>query len=406
MSPANEPARPVSSLTAAPGRMLPHVSPPSPLADFARRVVVAVLLTLLLLLVAYVLWRGVAVLLQAFAGVLFGLFLSTLAEWLHKHSRLSYGWSLAVVVLGLFLLAGGFGWLLWNRLSREMGELIPKLHQSAAQVREYFEQYPWGRFLVEEVPTTPASAAQMVGIERAGSFVSGLASVLVTAVVILFVGGFGAAEPDQYKAGLYHLVPRRHRCRVGQTVDALAFNLRWWLLGQMLLMLLLWATTTLGLWLMGIPLALVLGLITGMFELIPYAGPWISAVPAALVALLVSPLHLLMVLGMYLGLHLMEGYLVGPMVQRKAVLLPPALTLVSQVLLWEMLGMLGLVVAAPLTVAVIVLLKMLYVEDTLGDQAIDVPGEPDDRTPAGGTGHDGVRNQGQPSASKDKLTNL
>jgi predicted PurR-regulated permease PerM len=394
MSSADEPARPMNSLTAAPGRMTTHVSPPSPLVDFARRVVVAVLLTLLLVLVAYVLWRGVAVLLQAFGGVLFGLFLSTLAEWLRKHSRLSYGWSLAVVVLGLFLLAGGFGWLLWSRLSSEIGELIPKLRQSTVQVREYLEQYPWGRFLIEEVPTTPASAAQMVGIEKAGNLVSGLASVLVTAAVILFVGGFGAAEPDQYKAGLFHLVPRRHRRRVGEAVDALAFNLRWWLLGQLLLMLLLWATTSLGLWLMGIPLALVLGLITGLFELIPYAGPWISAVPAALVALLVSPWHLTMVLGMYLGLHLMEGYLVGPLVQRKAVLLPPALTLVSQVLLWEMLGMLGLFVAAPLTVAVIVLLKMLYVEDTLGDQAVNVPGEPNGQTPTGATGHDGIRKQG------------
>jgi predicted PurR-regulated permease PerM len=65
-----------------------------------------------------------------------------------------------------------------------------------------------------------------------------------------------------------------------------------------------------------------------------------------------------------------------PLIQRRSVHLPPALTLVAQVLLGELLGILGLFIAAPLTAAAMVLLKMLYVEDTLGDEAVNVPGEP------------------------------
>jgi predicted PurR-regulated permease PerM len=230
--------------------------------------------------------------------------------------------------------------------------------------------------------------------------------IVIPAVVVLFVGVFGAAEPDQYKAGLFHLVPPRHRRRVGEAVDALVFNLRWWLMGQVCLMVILWLTTSLGLWLMGIPLALVLGLITGLFELIPYAGPWISAVPAALIALLLSPFHLLMVLGLHLGLHVMEGYLLVPLIQRKVVLLPPALTLVSQVLLGEMLGLLGLFVAAPLTVAVIVLLKMLYVADTLGDQAVDVPGESGGQSNTNGAGNGSVSTQTTQETKDRNITKM
>jgi predicted PurR-regulated permease PerM len=100
-------------------------------------------------------------------------------------------------------------------------------------------------------------------------------------------------------------------------------------------------------------------------------------VPAALIALLISPWHLVLTIGLYLGLHLLEGYVMVPLVQRRAVEVMPALTLVAQILLGKVFGILGLFVAAPLTTVAVVLLKMLYVEDTLGDQTVEVPGEPD-----------------------------
>jgi predicted PurR-regulated permease PerM len=195
----------------------------------------------------------------------------------------------------------------------------------------------------------------------------------VGAVVILFVGIFGAAEPAVYKKGLLLLVPPGYRQRMAQALEAVVFNLRWWFVGQVCLMVMMAVTTAAALWLIGIPLALTLGLITGVFELIPYIGAWLSAVPAALIALLLGPRYLIMTVALYLGLHILEGYVLVPLVQRRAVHLPPALTLVAQVLLGELLGALGLFVAAPLTVAVIVFLKMLYVEDALGDQSMEVP---------------------------------
>ena len=146
-------------------------------------------------------------------------------------------------------------------------------------------------------------------------------------------------------------------------------------------------STTVGLWIIGVPLALTLGIIAGVFELVPYLGPWLSAVPAALMALLVSPTHLVATLVLFLALHVLEGYVLLPLVQRRAVLMPPALTLIMQVLFGELLGLMGLFVAAPLTVAAVVLLKMLYVEDTRGDEAVDVPGEPgNEEKPARKTG--------------------
>jgi predicted PurR-regulated permease PerM len=337
-----------------------------------------VLVALLILALAYLLWRGVHVLLEAFAGVLFAVFLSAVSTWVCERTRLSYGKALAVVVAALFLLAGLTGWLLASRLTAEVGQLSQELPQSLAKIHAYLEQTAWGRLLLEHMPLAAGNLtlSDVGQFTRATGLITGVGDFLVTALLILFVGIFGAAEPELYKNGLLHLVPQAYRGRAAEALEAVAFNLRWWLLGQVVLMVVIGLTTALGLWLIGVPLALALGVIAGILELVPYLGPWISAVPAALIALLVSPTHLGLTLALYLFLHILEGYVLLPLVQRRAVLLPPAVTLVAQVLLGELLGMLGLFVAAPLTVAAVVLLKMLYVEDTLGDEAVDVPGEP------------------------------
>jgi predicted PurR-regulated permease PerM len=350
--------------------------PRESMGDFARRVVVATLVILLFVTLAAVCWKGIGILLQAFAGVLFAIFLTALSNWLSRVTRLSYHLSLVVVVLGLLLVTGGLGWLLASRLSTQISELWQKLPESLQQLHDYLAQFTWGRTLLQQIPKSPEKTVDVGDFSRMTGLISGVASFVVAVIVILFVGIFGAAEPALYRSGLLHLVPPAHRPRTAEAVDAVVFNLRWWLVGQFFLMVIIGVTTTVCLWAMGIPLALTLGLIAGFLEIVPYLGPWLSAVPALLMALLVSPWHVLAVGGLYIGLHILEGYVLLPLVQRRSVLLPPALTLVSQVLLGGLLGLMGLFVAAPLTVACVVLMKMLYVEDTLGDQGVNVPGEP------------------------------
>ncbi len=343
---------------------------------FARRVVVAVLIAVLILAVLLVLWHGVHVLLEAFAGLLFALFLNAVSDALHRRTGLSYRWSLALVVLALFATVGGLGYLLGSHLSAQIGELIKTLPRSLEQIRAYLMQYSWGQYLIENAPSAATGLAEGNSFSKVTGFISGLAGFLEAALVILIVGIFGAAEPGLYKAGLLHLIPPQHRRRTTEAVDAIALNLRHWLVGQVELMVIIAVTTMVSLWLIGVPLALTLGLMAGVLEMVPYIGAMLSALPALMIALLKGPEYLVFTAILYLGVHLLDGYVLGPLIQRRAVHLPPALTIVTQVLMGELLGFLGLFVAAPLTVAAMVLLKMLYVEDTLGDEAVNVPGEP------------------------------
>jgi len=338
----------------------------------------------------YAALQGIHILLEAFAGVLFAVFLSSLADWLGQKTGIRYGWALTLVILALAVITCGVGWLLANRLAMQIAELTQQLPKSFAEVQEYLAQYSWGRMLLEQVPRTTSSLGREIGdFSRLTGLVSGVASFLEALVVILVVGIFGAAEPEVYKRGILHLVPPENRQRAAETLDAIVYNLRYWIVGQVALMVMLGVTTSVGLWLIGVPLALALGFITGVMELVPYIGAWLSAIPAALMGLLLGPTELLMTLGLFLGLHVLEGYVLVPLIQRRAVEMPPALTLVMQVLLGRLLGIMGLFVAAPLTVVMVILVKMLYVEDALGDQNVDVPGEPgNEEKPAGADSDD------------------
>jgi predicted PurR-regulated permease PerM len=137
-----------------------------------------------------------------------------------------------------------------------------------------------------------------------------------------------------------------------------------------------------------VPSAFVLGLLAGIAEFVPYFGPVIAAVPGLLVALGVGPDVLLWALVVYVIVQQLESNVITPLVQRQVVWLPPALTLFAAVGMAMLFGLPGLLLATPLTVLLFVLVKKLYVADTLHEPA-DLPGDSDE-SPAGAHGAHGA----------------
>jgi predicted PurR-regulated permease PerM len=147
-------------------------------------------------------------------------------------------------------------------------------------------------------------------------------------------------------------------------------TLRRWLFGQLILMLIVGAMTVIALIVIGIPDPVALALIAGIAEIVPYIGPFISAVPALLVAFTLGLWPALWTGAVYLVVHMIEGYLAAPLVERRFVTIPPALILLGLVAAEVIFGTAGVILAAPLTAVVFVLVKMHYVDDPLEqDQA-------------------------------------
>ena len=118
------------------------------------------------------------------------------------------------------------------------------------------------------------------------------------------------------------------------------------------------------------PLALTLGLLAGLLNFVPNFGPWIAAMPAVLIALLQGPRQALYVALLYLVLQALDGYVLTPLVDRRSVHLPPVLTITAQVLLGVAFGFIGILLASPLAAVALIVVKMLYVEDLLGDRTV------------------------------------
>lgn len=186
-------------------------------------------------------------------------------------------------------------------------------------------------------------------------------------IIVLFIGLYLASDPDVYARGVVRLVPIPNRKRAREVLGVLGHTLRRWLVGKVLGMAVIGGLTTGALWALGVPLALTLGLLAGILNFIPYLGPLLAFIPAILLALTDSTVTAAWVLGLYAIVQFLESYVLTPLVDRRSVALPPALTIVAQVTLGALAGVLGLLLASPLLAVVLVLVRMLYVEGMLGD---------------------------------------
>jgi predicted PurR-regulated permease PerM len=198
-------------------------------------------------------------------------------------------------------------------------------------------------------------------------FLSSTLSVFGGVLLMIFLSIYIAAEPMTYRSGLMHLFPQRARKRADEVLAAMAVALRKWLVTQLIAMAVIGSVSTIVLLILKVKAAFALGLLAGLFEFIPTVGPILSSVPAIAMGFLDSPEKAVMIAGAYILIQFLENHILIPLLMRGGVDLPPALTVITQALMALVFGFIGLMVAVPLLAAVMVPIKMLYVEDVVGD---------------------------------------
>lgn len=347
----------------------PKTGPGHPASAFSRKVLTACLIVIGLALLLVFLWFALRVLLLIFAGILLAVFLRTLSGGLHRLTRVPHGLCLLVVVVGIVGAFSGLGVLLAPRIGEQMQELAAELPRAVSRVRDWLETQGWAQALIPATDQLPEGGELL---SRASGVVSSAVGGIVGVGVVLFVGLYLAATPHLYTRGLLRLVPLDRRHRASEVLGALGYTVRWWLFGQLMAMLAVGVMTTVGLFLLDVPLALTLGFLAFLLDFVPTLGPVVAAVPGVLLALVESPMKAVWVTLMYVGVQQVESLLITPLVQQRAVKLPPVVTLSALLLMGVLAGPLGVLLATPLTACVLVLVKMLYVEDLLGDR-IDTP---------------------------------
>lgn len=334
-------------------------------------VAVAATITILVLFIGY----AVNILMLVFVGVLLGIIFRSLRDIVSKYSRIPTTPSLVIVIVFFLSLIIGSGFLLAPGVYDQASMMYEQVPEEWNNIKQQIWQYDWGKEVARENP----EAKDIMENESDGTgedndmtrgildMFSVTAGAMISTVLVFVIAIYIAAEPEVYTGGLLRLIPIDKRLLAIKIMDETALTMQWWLVGQLLSMLILGTITTLGLWLMGMPYSLILGIFTALMTFIPNLGPILAGIPTLLVALTVSPEMALYVAIFYIGLQSIEGYFITPMIHRKAINVSPVLIITSQFLLYYLVGFIGVFVAMPLLAFLMILIQRVYVEEILGD---------------------------------------
>lgn len=319
---------------------------------FAAAVVVGVVL----------LWQLTEVLVLVFGAIVIATVVRGLARRLERWLGLS---THAAGIAGTLSIMGVLGlaiWLVGGALTHQVDQLRQSIPDAWNAASAWLESRPLGRqFLqvIEDAGQSGLSGARLAGV--AGTALGAVG----TGVLMLIVGVYLALDPALYRQGVLNLTPPGCRSRLANALEASGHGLSRWLLGQAASMVFLGSSTALGLWVLDVPLAMVLGFVTGLLAFVPFFGSIAAGALATLLGFTAGPEKALHVALLFLALQQVEDYLLQPIVQRWAVAIPPVLTMLSALIFGILFGIVGIVFATPMMVVVMIMVRKLYVEDVL-----------------------------------------
>lgn len=312
-------------------------------------------------------WYAIEVILLLFGGVLVGVLLDAAASFLHRYVRIPHRISIVVVLLAIVGVATLLVWWTGASLAQQIDELRQSLVAGWASLKHWLAGQPWGRPVLRWLSSSEASQVGHRWVTQitmtATSFLWWLTSALVVAVAGIYLAG----SPGVYVGGIIHLTPPRHRDTTRELLARLHAALRGWLAGVLVNMTVIGTGYAIGLWLLGVPMALAVGLCAFVLCFVPYLGALVAAALAIAVGFSVDASTAMWVLGLSILLQTVESYILTPLVYQRSVNLPPVVTLAAQLILGSLLGTLGLIFATPLAAVALVTVKVIYLDHTLHD---------------------------------------
>lgn len=307
-----------------------------------------------------VLWQLTDVALVIFSSILIAVAFCGLAKPIRDFLKVPHGAAVLIVTL-LFVglvaapltIYGKHLWAQFDEIALDIPAAIEKLERT-------FEAHPSGRLLEGLLGGADFSKAASPVAQHIGALAASVGTIASYLIFMFFGGVYLALDPDRYVNGLIYFTPSSYRARVRHFVDRSGINLRLWLFTQLLVVLMNGFFSTLGLSALGVDSAMALGILAGVLSFIPYVGTIVAMVVGALAALAQGPqfaIYTLVVLG---AVSSFEGYFVTPYIQSRTLSIPPVTLLFSLFAFTVLFGTFGIVLAAPLTIVVIVAIDTFY----------------------------------------------
>lgn len=338
-----------------------------------------ILWSAIVLLVGGMLWAARGVLLPYLLGLVLAYLLLPLVNWLDRHMparlrawKVARPLAIAVTYLLLIVLIAGIVAFFVPLVAEQIQVLVKNWPDLAGRVEDWGKR-GWGWY-TENIPadwrlTIETNLKNLLddalrtlrnGMVATVTTVFGTISFVIGLVVIPFWLFYILHDEGQVKTGVMQALPRQLRpdvqCMARLIDDVLSAYIR----GQLLLCLFVGGMAMIALFIIGVPFALVLGLIAGIFEALPYVGPILGAIPAVVVALLSDPGSAIWVAVAFFAIQQVENLVLVPRIAGESVKLHPAMVMVVLVIGNELAGFLGMLVAVPVTAVIRDVFKYLY----------------------------------------------
>ena len=315
-------------------------------------------LTALFILVVLLIKATFNIFMMLLAASLIALYFHGLAGFIQQKTKLSSKWSMALSIVISLIFVVLLCWLIGAKVQSQLDELSSQLPAMVDQAKARLSESSIGQKIFGQNSNDNtqklASAAKR--------FLNSTFGFLGDIYVILFLGIFLTSSPDSYKKGIIALVPSRAEQKAEEILDEVGNKLRSWLKGKIFAMAVVAGLTAVGLSILRMPMVLVLALIAGILNFIPNFGPMIAMVPAVLIGLSQGTDTALMTAGLYILVQVVESNFITPMVQKKLVSIPPAMIIFGQLIVGSVTGYLGIILATPLLLIVMVLVQELYIK--------------------------------------------
>ncbi|SDH82410.1 Predicted PurR-regulated permease PerM [Chryseobacterium taeanense] len=330
---------------------------------FVQRSIIIISLIVATLLLAF----GIDFFFMLFASVVLAVLLISITVKIKKWLTIKYAGALAITVLLITIVITGIGLLMYPSLDEQVSQLQKDIPQSISKLQENLSHTSWGKDLLKNIknPKELVKDNKEDIVNSTTAIFSTTLSSLANTFVVIVIALFFAVDPKLYKKGFLCLLPDKVVPKADKLIYKCYETLANWLKGKFLSMLVVGILTYIGLILLDFPIPLVLSLIAMILTFIPNIGPIIAMIPAMLIGMVNGPEQALYAAALYIIVQTLESYLITPYINKKAVDLPPALTLAWQVFLGIFLGGLGLFMATPLLAVIFVLVNDLYVKGYL-----------------------------------------
>jgi predicted PurR-regulated permease PerM len=302
------------------------------------------------------------VLLLSLAGCLIAVYFHGLGDLIQRHTKWRRILCMTVSIAGSFIVLGVLLWFMGSKIQAQISVLSDSLPHTISNAKKQLAQTELGHKVLDMFAGDNSGKE----LATAQQFFSTSFGVLGNMYIILFLGIFFTASPSLYKDGIILLVPKSNKPVATAIINRSSQALKGWLKGTMLSMVLIAILLPIGLAIMGVPVALVLGLLTAILVIVPNFGSAVAMIPGVLLALTISPGTALIVALIYIVVQTLVSNIIAPIIQKKMINLPPALTIVAQLVMAAVGGVMGIIMAIPLLAIVMILVDELYVKRANG----------------------------------------